>query len=80
MNHRYALIWAEASSLYREMSAAEGWNDKDKIFIPSVTHYTNRVGLPTFDHAYERLTYMAHSSGSQLSRDVDSEYRFCGSH
>ncbi|KAJ7030519.1 cytochrome P450 [Mycena alexandri] len=41
----YALVWDEATSMYREMVDAEGWAAKDEVTIPAMNPFSSKFTL-----------------------------------
>ncbi|KAJ7760008.1 cytochrome P450 [Mycena metata] len=41
----YALVWDEATSVYREMVDAEGWAGKDEVTIPAMNPFSSKFAL-----------------------------------
>ncbi|KAJ7085560.1 cytochrome P450 [Mycena epipterygia] len=41
----YALVWDEATSVYREMVDAEGWAGEDEVTIPAMNPFSSKFAL-----------------------------------
>jgi len=44
-NETYQMVWEETSGLYHEMTAAEGWEDKQQLDIPSLSTISSKFTL-----------------------------------